>query len=303
MADRRLPRGTDNKGLLLANLPEGMRVGEFVIESRIGARGTGQVYTATHLVLPRRATIHVLPQAEGPARSVALELLREACLLDAIDHPGMPRVFECGLLPDHRPWIASERIEGHTVASLLETRRVTIGDVVAVVRDVSAILAESHRRGLVHGHVAPASIVFPAQTRRFPICLVDWVGARTHDSVSPLPLVVGSPFVAPEQANGIRMDDRSDVYSLGMIGRALLECVVGDEVSPLFIALLDSMTAEARDARPPSADAHATAAWLSTQLPVQAIPEATSERTAPITSEHASIVSGEIGLPPESFTE
>src|SRR5215204_1937057 len=105
MAYRRVARGTDNNGLLLGDLVAGTRLGEFVIESSLGARGTGHVYKATHLVLPRRATIQVLPAAEGAVRSVALDLLREACIVDAVDHPGMPRIFECGMLADRRPWI------------------------------------------------------------------------------------------------------------------------------------------------------------------------------------------------------
>ncbi|HEX5060801.1 MAG TPA: hypothetical protein VFV99_15640 [Kofleriaceae bacterium] len=291
--ERRPPRGTDNNGLLLGNLADGTRVGEFVIEARLGARGTGHLYAATHLVLPRRATIHVLPPAEGPARTVALELLRAACIVDAIDHPGMPRVFECGMFPDHRPWIASERIEGQTVATMLDSRRVSLGDVIAIVRDVAAVIAEAHRRGLVHGHITPAAIVFTPRGRRFPICLVDWVGARTHDSTAPLPLVVGSPYVAPEQANGIRIDDRSDVYSLGRIGSALLDCVTGDEQSPMLVALLDSMTADDRDVRPASEYVEQTAAWLAGQLPAQPVAVA-AERSAPITSEVAIAVAGEI---------
>src|SRR5690606_22969414 len=134
----------------------------------------------------------------------------------------MPRVFDCGLLADRRPWIATEWIEGHTVAQLIEAGPVSTADVLWIVRDVAEILAEAHRRGLVHCHVSPASIVLPAQLRRFPLCLVDWVGVRTHDSTGPLPLVVGSRYAAPEQAAGIAVEPRSDVYALGRIGKDLL---------------------------------------------------------------------------------
>lgn len=266
MAYRRVARGTDNNGLLLGDLVAGTRVGEFVIEAILGARGTGHIYKATHLVLPRRATIHVLPAADGPVRNVALDLLREACIVDAVDHPGMPRVFECGMLPDRRPWIASELIEGVTVAHLLEARRVSLNEVIALVRDVADILAESHRRGLVHCSVAPTSIVIPAQPRRFALCLVDWVAARVHDSTAPLPMVVGSRYVAPEQASGTSVSGRSDVYSLGRIGRDLLDCATTNDVPPMFAALLESMLADDPSARPSSAEVRNTAAWLASQL-------------------------------------
>ena len=302
MASRRVARGTDNNGLLLGDLEIGTRLGEFVIDSRLGSRGTGHLYSATHLVLPRRATIMVLPAAIGAVRSVALDLLREACIVDAVDHPGMPRVFECGHLPDRRTWIASEEIEGQTVAQLLETGCASLTDVIAIVRDVADILAESHRRGLVHCNVSPSAIVIPAQLRRFPLCLVDWVAARTHDSKAPLPLVVGSRYVAPEQASGTVVDARSDVYSLGRIGRDLLDCIVGDDVPPMFVALLESMLAEDGSARPSSLDVRNTAAWLANEhAPSNAVPEPSPEITsdavtsAPITSEIAAAVAGEIG--------
>jgi serine/threonine protein kinase len=329
MTIRRVARGTDNNGLLLGDLVAGTRLGEFVIEASIGARGTGHVYKATHLVLPRRATIQVLPASDGLVRNVALDLLREACIVDAVDHPGMPRIFECGLLPDRRPWIATELIEGVTVAHLLETRRVAMHEVIAIVHDVADVLAESHRRGLVHCSVAPESIVIPAQPRRFPLCLVDWVAARTHDSTAPLPLVVGGRYTAPEQASGIAVDDRSDVYALGRIARDLVDAAATDDVPPMLAALLDSMVAEDRSARPSSAEVRNTAAWLRTQLTPTpqasvewdaalpdleaassdalpsldaaisaldaAIPEPTEAgRSAPITSEFAATVSGEI---------
>lgn len=308
MAERRIPRGTDNNGLLLGDLVEGTRVGELVIVERLGARGTGHLYKAEHRVLPRTATLHVLPAPEGALRPVAHELLREACVIDAVDHPGMPRVFDCGLLPDRRPWIASEWIEGHTVAHVLEAGQVSIGDILAIVRDVAEILAEAHRRGLVHCHVTPASIVLPAQLRRFPLCLVDWVGVRTHDSSAPLPLVVGSRYTAPEQTNGIAVEARSDVYALGRIGKDLLACARSEEASPLLVALLDSMTATHRDARPSSLEVRNTAAWLIAELAAEdesaadapaasGVPEPASEttvRSAPITSEFAAEVAGEI---------
>jgi serine/threonine-protein kinase len=207
------------------------------------------------------------------------------------------------MLPDRRPWIASELIEGTTVAALLAARAVTLTQLIAIVRDVADVLAEAHRRGLVHGRVAPASIVIPSELRRFPLCLLDWVGARPHDATTPLPLVVGSRYTAPEQATATSLDDRSDVFALGRIGRDLLDCAARDDVSPLLVALLDSMIAEDPLVRPSAAQVKATAAWLAGELgpepdaemTVEMTAELPPERSAPITSEIAATVAGEIG--------
>jgi serine/threonine protein kinase len=299
MPERGLPRGTDASGLLLSDLAVGTRLGEFVIESKLPLRGTGHVYRATHLVLPRRATIRVLPAAEGWMRDVVVEQLREACIVDAVDHPGMPRIFECGMLPDRRPWVASELIEGTSVADLLESLDLTMSQVISIVRDVADILAEAHRRGLVHCHVIPRSIIIPAYARRFPICLVDWVSARTHDSTVPLPLVATGRYTAPEQVDGIAAVERSDVYSLGRIAKDLCECVEEGDVPPMFSAIIDSMLAADRTHRPSSAEVRDVATWLANEqaammqapVPEQLPPQPSS---TPITCEDATSIVGEI---------
>ena len=151
MVDR-APRATDTDGLSLGDLLPGARVGEYVIEHKLATRGTGHVYGAIHLVLPRRVTIKVMPAAQAWARSVALELLREACIVDALDHPGIPRVYECGMLAE-----AGGRGPRRKARRRLEPRddpRVPLGrsapEAAAIVRDVAAILEHVHDRGLIH---------------------------------------------------------------------------------------------------------------------------------------------------------
>ncbi len=156
--------------LLLEMTGPSDRIGDYRIESELPRVGAASRYLVTHVLLPRRAVVRVAP------RTAAVALMREACILEALHHPGVPRVFECGMLPDQRSWVAIEHVIGTTVAQ--ETAPVAIGDAVAVLRDVAAILDHAHRRGVTHGGVRDEAIVRGDGTRGFPLCLLEWGAAR-----------------------------------------------------------------------------------------------------------------------------
>lgn len=260
MADR-FPRATDTSGLLLGDLPPGTRVGEYVIEAARPTRGTGHLYEAVHRVLPRRVQLKVIPAAQLGTSSFALDLLREACMVEALDHPGIPRVYECGMLPDRRPWIATELVDGTSLASLRDRAVLTVRQLAALVRDVADILDHAHARGLVHRNVTPEAVVVPRQHRRFPVYLVDWSGARTRDSRTPLPMASPTRYAAPERARGIT-DERADIYALGVIAREALRTIETDCRPPILTALAKTMAADDPAQRPAARHVRAHLDWL-----------------------------------------
>ena len=85
----------------------GARIGDYVVEREVAYEAAAIVYFATHVVLPRQAHVKVSHPGLRPA---AVQLLREACILEALSHPGAPRVYECGVLADRRPWSSIERL-------------------------------------------------------------------------------------------------------------------------------------------------------------------------------------------------
>ena len=122
----------------------GERVGDYVVECVLGE----DVYEAVHVLLPRRARLRVFAAAT-PAS------LRESCVLETLRHPAVPRVYECGLLADRRPWLATELVDGVATGDIL----LTVGEVVAMLRDVADVLAHAHARGIVHGRLSLDAIV------------------------------------------------------------------------------------------------------------------------------------------------
>lgn len=195
------------------------RIGEYKIERPLARTRTCHEYVGEHLVLPRRAVLKVMAPAMQP-----VAVLREACLLEALQHPGVVRVYESGLLADKRPWFARELVEGPTIASSLAPGAIDRVDVISLLRDVAEVLAHAHQRGVIHANLRPDRIVMSGRSREFPICITDWSDARAHDAASSptVDSVASWYYTAPEVACGDSIDDRADVFSLGVIAYRLL---------------------------------------------------------------------------------
>jgi serine/threonine protein kinase len=231
----------------------GTRVGDYTIDNEVTSERNGVVYHATHLVLPRKVCLKVMT---GGSRQVAVQLLREACLLEALSHAGIPRVYECGVLADKRPWVAFERIDGENLATQLARGPLSLAELVALLRDIAEVLHHAHARGVVHrGLVTEAIVCTPSRPLR--ICLRGWDAAGTVDSVHHL-------------------DARDDVYALGAIAfRALTGCLHTPSVSATewcpagpaeLTALIDVMLDANARVRPTADEVAARARWLATTI-------------------------------------
>jgi len=250
------------------------RIGNYRIDGELGRDSTGVVLEARHLVLPRRAIVKVIDRGDV-SRPHAVQLLREACILEALEHPGVVRVYESGLLPDRRPWFARERIDGATVGDLIAGGTLEPFNAVSMLRDVIEIIEHAHRRGVVHCDLRPDRIVITGRTRGYPLCIRDWSDARVHDTSAALPVLQMRSYAAPELLDGIGVDDRADVYSLGAItyqaltgslprrGNLVPTEVRCPEAPPALTALIDSMIADERFDRPSAAEVSAELAHLA----------------------------------------
>jgi serine/threonine protein kinase len=203
------------------DLSPGSVVGSYRIEKEIGRGGMGKVFQATHTVLPRKAAIKVMHPELCRHPGMATRMVQEAAILEDVRHPGLVRVFECNILPDHRPFIAMELVDGDTLTQKLgQCSRLPWPDVAALLGDVCAILDAVHRRGIVHRDLKPDNLLLTPGDADFPLRLIDWgvarlgpVGRLTMEGMTP-----GTPiYMSPEQAAGQHIAAPCDIYSLGVI--------------------------------------------------------------------------------------
>jgi serine/threonine-protein kinase len=202
----------------MESLGIGGRIGNYRIERELTRDARMIAYGAIHLVLPRRAMIKVLRSDHA----LAVGMLREACVLDALRHPGIARVYESGVLGD-RPWFALELVDGHTLRSVLSPGAIDRMDALALLRDLAEVIEHAFHRGVVHCGLRPERILMTGKSRGFPLCIADWRDARMHDSrLQQLPADAAGPYTSPELVRGDPIDDRTDVFALGVIAYQLL---------------------------------------------------------------------------------
>jgi serine/threonine-protein kinase len=181
----------------------------------------GTVYEAVHTVLPRRAAIKVMHGDLRRQPGMSTRMVQEAAILEDVRHPGIVRVFECNILPDHRPWIAMELIQGETLAQRLHySTTLPAADLAKLLSEVADICAGVHARGIIHRDLKPDNLLLTPSDSYFPLRLIDWgvarlgpMGRLTLDGLTP-----GTPiYMSPEQATGKNIAAPCDIYSLGVI--------------------------------------------------------------------------------------
>ncbi len=261
-----------------------LRIGDYRVEHELAADRSVQLYHGVHTVLPRHALLRV---AREPHDSVAV--LREACMLAALPHPGIVRVFETGRLPDSRTWFAHEIVEGLTLQAMFHalpgTDSIEPATAVGMLRDVAEILAYAHQRGVIHCAITPDKLVV-SRGRGFAMCITDWAAARAHDASTPFTGELG-PFSAPELRAADVIDDRVDVFALGVVAYRTLTGLMPavqpvptevhcPEVPRELTTLVDQMLAHDRWDRPSAAEVRGELAWLAMALadksgPVQVV--------------------------------
>jgi hypothetical protein len=188
-------------------------VGDYELEQQIGAGASGTVWRAHRRgPVPRVVALKRL-RAGGPDVDLA-RLRREATVLTELDHPHVVRVLEVVEDGDGLA-VAMQYAPGGSLAGLLAERvRLEPGQVVAVAAPIAEALGSAHRRGVVHGDVKPANVLFTSDGE--PL-LSDFGVARTLGRLTSDQVTGTAEYLAPELLEGSPPDARSDIYSLGVV--------------------------------------------------------------------------------------
>ena len=206
----------------------GAQVGEYQIIEPVGEGGMGVVYRGIQPVIKKRVAIKVLkPQVAGDEQQVR-RLIAEAESVNAIGHRGIIDIFGLGTLPDGRPYIVMEFLEGEALDAWLLKQpgaRVPLMTALELLLEVCAPLSAAHRANVIHRDLKPSNVFICRQAdgTRF-LKILDFglakraVGLDGNTKQTNQSVVSGTPdYMAPEQARGLSISPRSDVYALGVM--------------------------------------------------------------------------------------
>jgi serine/threonine protein kinase len=213
----------------------GQVLGSYRVLSELGRGSMGSVMLAEHVHLGRRAAIKVLhPNLCANAEAVQ-RFLVEARATAGIQHPGIVRIYDCGILADGIAFIIMELIEGETLRASLNRRGSwPISEAVTTVIQIADALAAAHRVGIVHRNLRPDDI-FLLSADGGRVKLVDFgiakLAERDFGVKAPSGTILGVPGSKSwEQGQrSAEVDYRGDIYSLGCV---LFETLTGQPVLP-----------------------------------------------------------------------
>ncbi|MBI4902639.1 MAG: serine/threonine-protein kinase [Acidobacteria bacterium] len=215
-------------------------IAHYRITSKLGEGGMGAVYRATDTKLARDVAIKVLPEAYANDPDRMARFVREAQLLASLNHPNIATIHG---IEDRA--IVMELVEGPTLADRIAQGALPLDEALAIARQIAEALEAAHEKGIIHRDLKPANVkVTPdgkVKVLDFGLAKLSDPTDAGEDPASALTVVRGhSPtmagmimgtagYMAPEQARGMRVDKRADIWAFGVV---LFEMLSGQEMFP-----------------------------------------------------------------------
>jgi serine/threonine protein kinase/Tfp pilus assembly protein PilF len=238
----------------------GTKLAHYEITSHLGTGGMGEVYQATDSKLGRSVAIKLLPEAFAHDQGRAARFEREARVLASLSHPNIAAIYgieEVG----GRKFLVMELVGGETLAERIQRGPLPIDESLAIAKQIAEGLESAHQKGTIHRDLKPANIKVTAQGQ---VKLLDFglAKALAEDSAEGDPsnsptigaaetsagMILGTAaYMSPEQAQGNSVDERSDIFSFGVV---LYELISGR--SPFAgNSIAEVLSAVLRDEPPP----------------------------------------------------
>jgi len=209
---------------------EARKLGQYLLEHKLGEGGMGMVYRARHVLLRRPTAIKLLlPEKAGEEQVARFE--KEVRLTATLTHPNTITIYDYGRSPDGLFYYAMELLDGATLADVVEIDGPQPPARVAHILDqVAGSLGEAHGVGLIHRDIKPTNIMLcerggePDVAKVLDFGLVKEVSEAQGISLTRADVVTGTPlYMAPEAILAPdTVDVRSDLYALGAVGYFLL---------------------------------------------------------------------------------
>jgi len=205
-----------NRTEAFALLAKGTKVAHYRILEKIGAGGMGEVYLAEDTKLNRKAALKFVSKQYLADSEVKTRFMREAQATAALNHPNIIHIYEVSEYKG-RPFLAMELVEGQSLRDVLKNEELPIHRILDIALQACAGLAEAHEAGIVHRDIKPGNILLDKKGR---VRLVDFGLAKVEGEtrLTQTGLTVGTVgYISPEQIKGEKTDQRSDIFSFGVI--------------------------------------------------------------------------------------
>jgi uncharacterized repeat protein (TIGR01451 family) len=230
----------------------GQMIKHYRIVTLIGRGGMGEVYLAQDTKLHRRVALKILRANLMQDKQRLKRFEQEACAASALSHPNILTVHDSGQEGEWH-FIVTEYIEGETLRQLLKHRKLNLRQALDLAAQVAGALATAHAAGIIHRDIKPENIMLRPDGY---VKVLDFGLAKLSEredllsSLSAFSIVDTSPglvmgtvnYMSPEQARGLAIDARSDVFSLGVV---LYEMITGhppftgETASDAIVAILE----------------------------------------------------------------
>jgi eukaryotic-like serine/threonine-protein kinase len=231
----------------------GRQLGAYRVVSLIGSGGMGEVYQAHDMKLGREVAIKVLPAIflNDPERLSRFQ--REARMLASLNHPNIATIHGFEQI-DGVNFLVMELVPGKTLAERIKAGPIQLEDALKIARQIAEALETAHERGVIHRDMKPANVKMTPDGR---VKVLDFGLAKISGEESALDLsqaptlsgmvseegrILGTPaYMSPEQARGLRVDKRTDIWAFGCVlyemltGRKPFE---GQTLSDTIVAIL-----------------------------------------------------------------
>ncbi len=209
-------------------LPEDSEFASYRIKKLLGRGGMGAVYLAEDARLGRPVALKILPSTLGVNTESVMRFRQEARAASAISHQNVAHIYEFGDA-DEKYFLAMEYVEGKTLRELLKENSIDISHALEISKQIADALAATHKRGIVHRDIKPENVML---TESSLVKVLDFglaklnappqISANDEKTLASLETIPGmiigtTAYMSPEQVRGQMLDERSDLWSLGVV--------------------------------------------------------------------------------------